>query len=87
LREEPEAHTIWIAPSSEEITRARLRERETESNESLQRRFQQSYDEYAWMIAKKDKISVIITNDDFSLAVDHFLGFVLSRIHRLDGQI
>ncbi len=60
--------TIFIKPPSIEELRKRLRGRESESEEKIERRLER----YELELSKANEFDIIIKNDDFKTAVDKF---------------
>lgn len=75
----PAAITIFLKTPSEEIYEQRLRERGTDSDESIQRRLQTVRDE----LQLADRYRYQVVNDDLDSAVQEIATIISSRENRL----
>ena len=65
MQAKPDAVSIFVAPPSEEVLYARLKNRGTESEEEICARV----DAAKWELEQKDKYKYIVVNDDLDDAV------------------
>ncbi len=72
----PDSLTIFLMPPSIEVLEARLRNRQTENEESLQRRLQDAKDQ----LLEKDKFDYVVINDDIERAYQEVLNILLNNI-------
>ena len=71
----PDACGIFIMPPSREILESRLRGRESDSAEVIDRRMKDAVDDMRHF----SNYDYLIINDDFQRAVDEFAGIVLAK--------
>jgi len=71
----PESRILFIAPPSLEVLEQRLRHRQTEAEESLQRRLENARRE----ISEKDRFDYVIINDNLDRAYKELKGIFLKN--------
>ena len=68
----PEAHLIFIEPPSLEVLEQRLRQRGTESEETVRKRMKAASAE----LARKGDYDMVLMNDDLDRATDELVAYV-----------
>ena len=73
---------VFIRPPSMEVLEQRLRSRQTETEESLQKRLKTAEEELKFGAEGNGNFDIVITNDSLDKAYDELRAFVLPEIDR-----
>jgi len=79
----PEAISIFILPPSREELESRLRGRNTDSDEIIERRMRDAISE----MSHYNEFDYLVFNDDFDTAVGELRAVILARRQRAEAQI